>query len=710
MAILIKHGRKTKMKNLIYIILIGSLLMLVNCGGGEKLSVNSPDSEVELKFRLKDGRAFYLVKYDGEKVVDRSGLGFQLKYNPDLKKNFAVIDSRITSHDRTWKPVWGQKNKIRNNYNQLAVTLQEKEGQQRKLEIYFRVYNDGLGFRYIIPRQTGLNQIEITSEVTEFKLNQDNICWWIPADYDSYELLYRETPLKEVDSVNTPVTMKTEKGHYISLHEAALTDYSGMTLQNRAKNGLLSCNLVPWSDGVKIKTSIPMKTPWRTIQLGKKPGDLIESSLIVNLNEPSQISNTDWIKPMKYTGIWWGMHIDKYTWHEGENHGATTENAKELIDFSAKHNIPGMLVEGWNPGWKSWLSGDNVNVQDYTRPADDFDIEEVVEYGREKGVGLIGHHESGANVPMYERQLKDAFQYYDDLGINAVKTGYAGGMKPEGMYHHGQWMVNHYRKVVKLAARHKIMVDAHEPIKPTGIGRTWPNMMTREGVRGMEWNAWSPGNPPEHTTIIPFTRVLGGPVDYTPGIFDLTFDEYKPDNRVWTTLAKQLAYYVVLYSPMQMAADLPENYDHPAFQFIKDVSVDWDNTIVVDAEIGDYIVVARQAGDEWYLGAITDEEPRHIEIPLDFLSNGSYLAEVYSDAPETGLYENPTAIDLNKYSLDNEQAIEAALSTSGGLAVRFVPGGKVENMAQFDNIQEFNQVTAEKMARYEKLQIFEREE
>ncbi len=708
MVILIKSGKGNKMKKLIFIIMILALSVLIKCGGGEKLAVESPDTEMEVKFRVKDGRASYNVNYDGEEVVDWSGLGFQLKYNPDLNKGFTVIDSKISSHDKTWKPVWGQKNKIRNNYNQMAVTLQEKEGQQRKLQIIFRVFNDGLGFRYIIPEQTGLNQIEITSEETEFKLDQNNICWWIPADYDSYELLYRETSLKNVDSVNTPVTLKTEEGHYISLHEAALTNYSGMTLQNREKNGTLSCNLVPWPDGVKIKTSIPMKTPWRTIQLGKKPGDLIESSLIVNLNEPSKISNTDWIKPMKYTGIWWGMHIDKYTWHEGDKHGATTKNAKELIDFSAKHNIPGMLVEGWNPGWKSWLSGNNV--QDYTRPADDFDIEEVVEYGREKGVGLIGHHESGANVPMYERQLKDAFQYYDDLGINAVKTGYAGGMKPEGMHHHGQWMVNHYRKVVKLAAKHKIMVDAHEPIKPTGIGRTWPNMMTREGVRGMEWNAWSPGNPPEHTTIIPFTRVLGGPVDYTPGIFDLTFNEYKPDNRVWTTLAKQLAYYVILYSPMQMAADLPENYDHPAFQFINDVAVDWDDTIVLDAEIGDYVVIARKAGDEWYLGAITDEKPRQIDIDLDFLPEGSYLAEIYSDAPETGLYENPTAIDINNYNVNSSETIKAALSTSGGLAVRFVPGQQAENIEQLNGIKSFNKGSAEKMASYEQLQIYERKE
>ncbi|MCF7886633.1 MAG: glycoside hydrolase family 97 protein [Candidatus Marinimicrobia bacterium] len=693
------------MKKVLVFVFISFSFLLINCSNKDILTIQSPDGNVQIQFLLQDkNQPFYRVYYNGEQIVDWSKLGFQFRYKPALKKDLEIAEYQTNSRDTIWKPVWGQKNKVRNNYNQLLVKLKESSRLERRFDLIFRVYNDGIGFRYVLPDQQNLQRFEITSEETEFNLNKDNICWWIPANYDSYELLYNETDLKQVDSVNTPITMQTKEGHFLSLHEAALTDYAGMTLVNKNNAGLLTCDLVPWPDGVKVKAETPFKTPWRTIQLASKPGDLIESSLIVNLNEPCKISDTDWIKPMKYTGIWWGMHIDKYTWHAGDKHGATTENAKQLIDFSAKHNTPGMLVEGWNVGWKSWLSGNNV--QNYTKPYDDFDIKEVVEYGRKNGVNLIGHHESGANIPMYERQMQAAFQYYADLGVNAVKTGYAGGMRPQGMYHHGQWMVNHYRKVVKLAARHKIMIDAHEPIKPTGIRRTWPNMMTREGVRGMEYNAWAASNPPEHTTILPFTRVLGGPVDYTPGIFDLTFDQYKPDNRVLTTLAKQLAYYVVLYSPMQMVADLPENYDHPAFQFIENVAVDWDTTMVIDAEIGDYVVIARKAGDEWFLGGITDEHPRRINIPLNFLTDGSWLAEIYCDAPETGLYENPTAIEIAKYTTESSKKLQAALSTSGGIAIRFIPGEKVKDLSKYESIQVYNNKSDMKMENFKALKIY----
>jgi len=694
------------MKKFYFLLIVAFMILFSGCSNRPDMTIKSPNGNVMIQFKIEDGKPYYRVKYNKKEIVAWSKMGFRFKYNPNLNDNLKIINTEETSENYTWEPVWGQQSTIRDNYNQLVVKLKEVSELERFLDIYFRAYNDGVGFRYILPEQTELKRVEITAEETEFKLNKDNLCWWIPANYDSYELLYRETALKEVDSVNTPITMKTAQNTYLSIHEAALTDYAGMTLKNENGSGLLACNLVPWPDGVKVKAETPIKTPWRTIQLGKKPGDLIESSLIVNLNEPSKISDTEWIQPMKYTGIWWGMHIDKFTWHAGEGHGATTQRAMDLIDFNAAHNIRGLLVEGWNPGWESWLSGNNVQI--YTRPYEDFDIEDVVEYAREKGVSLIGHHESGGNVPMYEGQLHDAFQYYDDLGINAVKTGYAGEMKPAGMHHHGQWMVNHYRKVLKLAASHRIMINAHEPIKPTGIRRTWPNMMTREGVRGMEYNAWSPGNPPEHTTILPFTRVLGGPVDYTPGIFDLTFEDYKPDNRVYTTLAKQLAYYVILYSPIQMAADLPENYDHPGFKFIEDVPVDWDTTKVIDARIGDYVVTARKAEDEWYLGGITDENPRQIEIPLNFLEDRDYVAEIYCDAQETGLYENPAAIEINQYRLTGKDKIQAALSTSGGIAIRIIPSEKLKKTEDIQPISKYNAESPEKMQMYQQLQIYKK--
>lgn len=693
------------MKQILLISTICILALFISCGNRGTLGLHSPDSKVRVQFKIEEGKPFYRVNYKNRPAVDWSRLGFRFKYKPALFQGLEIKSFQMSENDSTWETIWGQKNKIRNHFHQMEIKLLESSGLEREFSVIFRAYNDGVGFRYSFPEQQDLKRVEITSEETEFCLNQNNICWWIPADYDSYELLYNETTLGEVDSVNTPITMKTQDDIYISLHEAALTDYAGMTLITRDKKGVLNCDLVPWPDGVKVKRETPFKTPWRTIQIGSKPGDLIESNLIVNLNNPSKISNTDWIQPMKYTGIWWGMHIGKFTWHDGKKHGATTERAKELIDFSARHKIPGMLVEGWNVGWDSWLSGNNV--QNYTQSYPDFDIEEVVNYGWEKGVGLIGHHESGANVPMYEKQIQEAMQYYEELGIKAVKTGYAGAMKPEGMYHHGQWMVNHYRKVVKLAAEHQIMINAHEPIKPTGIRRTWPNMMTREGVRGMEYNAWgSPANPPEHTTILPFTRILAGPADYTPGIFDLTFEEYKPNNRVWTTLAKQLAYYVVLYSPMQMVADLPENYDNPAFQFIEDVPVDWDTTVVVDAAIGDHVVIARQAGDEWFLGGITDEKPRKIEIPLNFLSEDYYLAEIYCDAPETGLYEKPTAIEISKYKTNNTGEIQAALSTSGGIAIRFIPDERVDDWNSYETINSFNERSVSKMEKYKNLKVY----
>jgi alpha-glucosidase len=476
--------------------------------------------------------------------------------------------------------------------------------------------------------------------------------------------------------------MRTKQGLYISIHEAALTDYAGMMLARAGGESFdplggiqYGTSLVPWPDGSKVAGHTPFKTPWRTIQIATWPGGLVESSLILNLNDPPDpeiFKDTSWIRPMKYIGIWWGMHIGKYTWHTGPRHGATTENAKLYIDFASKHGIPGVLIEGWNTGWDRW---GQEGAYDHVTPYDDFDLDEVVRYGRQKGVSIIGHHETGGDVPTYERQIDFAFRLYRDAGISAVKTGYAGKIRPSGQHHHGQWMVNHYRMVVEKAAKYQVVLDVHEPIKPTGLSRTYPNMMTREGARGMEYNAWSEGNPPEHETILPFTRMLAGPLDYTPGIFDLTFDEYKPQNRVRSTLARQLALYVVLYSPLQMAADLIENYEgKPAFDFIAEVPVDWDETRVLNGEIGDFVTIARRSGESWYIGSITDEAERVLTARLSFLQSGTtYRARIYADTPDTHWETNPTGIEIRDELVDAGTILTLQLAGAGGQAISITP-------------------------------------
>ncbi|MBD3224966.1 MAG: glycoside hydrolase family 97 protein [Caldithrix sp.] len=668
-------------------------------------TVHSPDGNVKVQFMVDNGWAYYKVHYGSVAIIDASRLGFELKNQPDLLDSLQVISTEERNVDHTWQTVWGTQNSIRNHYRELTVHLQEQSKPHRNMDIIFRIFNDGVGFRYSLPQQDYLQDIQITSEITEFDFNGNHLCWWIPNDYDSYERLYRTTPLREVPAANTPFTLRLENDMVVSIHEADLTDYPGMTLKKAEQEPLkMVCDLVPWPDGIKVKGQTPLQTPWRTIQIGKQDGDLIASNLILNLNRPNQLEDVSWIKPMKYIGIWWGMHINKYTWHAGPNHGATTERSKRYIDFAARHDIPAVLVEGWNKGWESWLSG--KNVQNYTESYPDFDLQEVVRYGKTKGVVLIGHHETGGNVPHYEKQMKSSFELYHDLGVPAVKTGYAGQMTPEGMHHHGQWMVTHYREVVKLAAKNKITINAHEPIKPTGIRRTYPNMITREGARGMEYNAWSPGNPPEHTVILPFTRLLGGPMDYTPGIFKFDFDQ-EGLNRVWTTLAKQLAYYIVLYSPLQMAADLPENYENqPAFQFIQEVPVDWDESVVLKARIGDYLSIARRQGNQWYVGSITDEQRRLFNIPLDFLDqNTVYKATIYADDADTDWHQNPTALDISSYRVDHRDHLLAALSPSGGQAVAFTPVSE-EEADPLLPIDSFNDQSRKKMDAFKKVRVY----
>lgn len=666
-----------------------------------KFSVKSPNEKIYVEFLSMSNQPTYKVFYDNNLVINNSILGFIFKDNPPLKYDFKVVNSSANSLKEKWATVWGTQDSILNNYNELKITLEENDELKRRFSITFKAYNDGIGFRYELPEQPNLNDVIIMDELTEFNLTGDHNCWWIPGDYDSYEYHYNNTKLSEIDlnnynyetrgdrnqpnhkAVNTPITMETEKGLFLSFHEANLTDYADMTLEIK-DDFSMEVDLVPWADGAKVKTSVPFKTPWRTIQISESATGLLESNIILNLNEPNKVNDVSWIEPMKYIGIWWEMHIGKSSWAkdpiEGSwsntsiYHGANTENTKSYIDFAFENNIKGVLVEGWNIGWEYW-GADTLDYFDFVTPYSDFDIEELIKYAENKGVEIIGHHETGGQAANYEKHLEKAFSFYSDLGIRAVKTGYAGQIIPKGEYHHGQYMVRHYRKVLETALKYKIMLNAHEPIKATGLRRTYPHMMTREGVRGMEWNAWSDGNPPEHTTIIPFTRMLGGPIDYTPGIFDLTFDQYKEKERVHTTLAKQLAYYVILYSPIQMAADLPENYiDNPAFNFIKEVPVDWDESKYLNSKIGDYVTIARRNGNKWYLGSITDEFARSVSVSLSFLeSDIIYKATIYRDGEEANWKTNPTDIAITEDFVDNTMRLRLSLAKGGGQAIIFEP-------------------------------------
>jgi len=650
-------------------------------------SVSSPSGNHSVTFELTDGTPAYAVSRGEIAVINRSALGFELQDEADLKGPFEITNNEITSFDNTWTQVWGEKKEIRNHYNQLKVDLRETDGLNRELTLVFRVFNDGIGFRYEFPEQPKLGSFHIMDELTEFNLNGDHTAWWIGAyQWNRFEYLTNETPLSEVDTVHTPLTMKTDDGIYLSIHEAALVDYSTMTLE-RTDGNQLKTNLMPWFDGVKVRTEAPSVTPWRTIQIADSPGGLITSYLILNLNEPNKLEDTSWIEPGKYVGIWWEMHLDKSTWGPGPRHGATTDNTKRYIDFAAEHGFDHVLVEGWNIGWdENWA--ESGAVFSFTEPMDDFDLEELSQYALDKGVRLMGHHETSATIEHYESQVEDGFKLYNDLDVRAVKTGYVGHGQEifwtdeEGNknyeWHHGQHMVNHHQDIVELAAEYNIMLNVHEGLKDTGLRRTWPNLMSREVARGQEYNAWADegGNPLDHVLYVPFTRSLGGPFDYTPGIVNLLFDEYKPDNRVKHTLAKELALYVVIYSPLQMAADLPEHYEErpEPFQFIKDVPADWDDTQVLNAEIGRYITTVRKDrnSNDWYLGSMTDENARQFEIELSFLdSNKTYIGEIYRDSDDADWESNPYGFVTETKEVTSEDQLVLDLAPGGGQAIRF---------------------------------------
>jgi alpha-glucosidase len=643
----------------------------------DKAEITSPDGNVIVTFWLNEGSPFYKVSTTRQAIVNDSKMGFVLKGLPALDKNFRIESIVKSAFDETWTQPWGEVKTIRNHYNALLVTLEEDASPHRKMLVEFRVYNDGLGFRYEVPSQQAIRDFIITDELTEFAIAQDFTAWWIPAyrkgtdiEMDS-EYLFRKSPVSVLtEKVHTPLTLQSGDSLFVSIHEAALVDYPAMTL-SRTAGHVLKADLVPWSTGVLVDVRGSLKTPWRTLQIATSPGDLITSYLILNLNEPNKLGDVSWIKPGKYNGIWWGMHMKRNTWESGPHHGATTANVKALIDFASKHNLSAVLAEGWNEGWEGdWVANGNFS---FTQPYHDFDIAELSRYAKEKNVGLIAHHETGGNVANYEKQLEDAFKVCEQYGIHRLKTGYVNKM-PGGEYHQSQFMARHYQRVLETAARYKVMLDVHEPIKDTGLRRTWPNMMTREGARGTEYEAWSSGNPPSHTTILPFTRGLAGPTDYTPGIFNIQFDKTS-SFRVHTTLAKQLALYVVIYSPMHMAADLPENYEgNPAFKFIEDVPTDWEDTRILNASIGEYITTVRKDRNspDWYLGSITNEHARSLTVKLDFLMAGrKYKAEIYQDGKDANVENNPLPVEITSLEVTRASSLTLNLAPGGGTAIRF---------------------------------------
>ena len=689
------------MKSLHFKVII-FLLLVANQLPAQDLvhKISSPDKSIEVNFLpKKKGKSGYLINYQGKRIIDTSYISFNLKDQVPFDSNFVALLIRASSPDGTWETVWGEQKFIRNYYNQMKLEIWEYRKKIRKINLVFRVYNDGVAFRFEFPEQENLNDVIILDENTQFKLTGDHTCWWTPGDWDIYEHLFNTTKFTEIDAiskrshkalaqtyipenaVNLPVTMKSDDGIFISILEANLTNYADMTLKVDKENLLFQSELVGNDSGIKVKTKTPFVTPWRLILITNNAANLVSSRTILNLNEPNKLEDVSWIKPTKYMGIWWEMHLGKSTWDmKSGRHGATTENAKRYIDFAANNGIGAVLIEGWNTGWDNYLEKEPRDfIFDFVTPYPDYDLTKVVRYANEKNVQIIMHHETYAHILPYEERLDTAFALCKSLGIHAIKTGYVGQIVPDGEYHHGQWMANHYRKVMEKAAEYQIMVDVHEPIKPTGLRRTYPNLMSAEGLRGQEFNAWSPdgGNPPEHLTIIPFTRLLAGPIDYTPGIFDIKFDKYKKENQVNTTLTHQLALYVVIYSPLQMAADLPENYEgHPAFQFIRDVGVDWDTSIVLNGEIGDYITIARKERntDEWFLGSITDENERMIEISLTFLdSEKKYNATLYEDTEDSHWDKNPTAYKIENIIVSSSDTLILKLAPGGGTAISIIP-------------------------------------
>jgi alpha-glucosidase len=667
---------------MIRLVLALAALLFAQQAAAAPITVSSPGGVLTVSVDVNgEGRPEYSVSRRGSPVILPSRLGFLLTDAPKLERNFAIAEAGRRSVDTRWEQPWGERRFVRDRHNELRVRLTEKALPKRTIDVVFRVFDDGLGFRYEFPAAFG--QVNIAEEITEFALAEPATAWWIPAfQWNREEYLYNKTRLTEVGVAQTPMTIRTDDGLHIAFHEAALVDYSGMQLQNEG-SGRFRAVLTPSSSGAKVSRAAPFPTPWRTMQIADRAAGLVENDLILNLNEPNKLGDVSWVEPFKYVGVWWAMHLDKETWGPGPRHGANTANVKRYIDFAARHGFRGVLVEGWNEGWNDdWFA--NGADFSFTKSYLDFDIEELARYGRAKGVRLIGHHETAGNLAVYEPQLDAAFDLYERLGIDAVKTGYVadmGGLQvrgPDGRirmeWHEGQEASRHHLKVVTEAAERRIAVNPHEPIKDTGLRRTYPNWVSREGARGMEFNAWGvPPNPPEHEANLVFTRMLAGPMDFTPGILSLE-GRGQP---ILTTQAKQLALYVVIYSPIQMAADLIENYQqHMApFQFIKDVPADWSESRVLDGEIGDFVTIARKdrRSENWYLGSVSDEESRVLEVPLSFLTPGKrYRAQIYRDGPNAHYRTNAKDLVIEERIVTSTDALTLQLAPGGGQAIRFV--------------------------------------
>jgi hypothetical protein len=675
--------------------------------------IQSPNKNLTLKFWLtENGEPVYQLSYKQKQVLKPSKLGIATKDVPSLLDGFAISKTEQNTADELWNPVLGEQKTIRNHYKELLVTLSQKAQKDRYIRIRFRLFDDGLGFRYEFPAQPNLNYFIIKEEKTQFALNGDHKAFWLPGDFDTQEYSTVTSNLSEVrtkmkDAVTpnasqktfsptglqTPLMLKSNNGLYINIHEAALVNYSTMSLNLDDKNYVLESFLTPDAVGDKGYMQTPSQSPWRTIIVSDKATDILASKLVLNLNEPTKYKDVSWIKPIKYVGVWWEMITGKSTWAYADvesvqlgvtdysklkpngKHAANTAHVKEYIDFAAKHKMDAVLVEGWNEGWEDWFGKTKDYVFDFVTPYPDFDVQELHRYAAAKGIKMMMHHETSSSVRNYERHLDTAYKFMVNNGYNAVKSGYVGNIIPRGEHHYGQWLVDHYLYAITKAADYKIMVNAHEAVRPTGLNRTYPNLLANEAARGTEYESFG-GNNADHTTILPFTRLIGGPMDYTPGIFQTKISAYNPENTsfVHSTLVHQLALYVTMYSPLQMAADLPETYNKflDAFQFIEDVAVDWDETKIIEAEPGDYITIARKAKNknEWYIGAISDENPRTANITFDYLPKGkTYVATIYADGKDASYDKNPQSYAIRQVLVNSKSILKQPMASGGGVAI-----------------------------------------
>lgn len=701
-----------------FILLTANFLLLIFIADAQELK--SPDGKQVMTFSLQDdGTPLYTLSYNGRMVIKPSKLGFYLKNDKrSLLDSFTITNTANSTFDETWKPVWGEVKTIRNHYNEMVVTLTQNR-TNRIMIVRFRLFNEGLGFRYEFPQQKNLTYFVVKEERTQFAMNGDHTAYWIPGDYDTQEYDFTTSKLSEIRAlmsksitdnlsqrsfsptgVQTSLMMKSNDGLYINLHEAALINYSCMHLNLDDKNMIFESWLTPDAKGDKAYMQAPSTTPWRTIIVSDDARDILASKMIYNLNEPSKIKNTSWIKPVKYIGVWWEMITGKSSWaytdmpavqlgitdytkvKRNPKHAANTAHVKKYIDFAAKHGFDGVLVEGWNIGWEDWFGNSKDHVFDFVTPYPDFDVKGIRDYARSKKVKMIMHHETSSSVRNYERYLDTAYKFMKANGYDAVKSGYVGDILPRGENHYSQWIINHYQYAIEKAASYKIMVNAHEAVRPTGIARTWPNLIGNESARGTEYQAFG-GSKPNHVTLLPFTRLLGGPMDYTPGIFEMDISKLNPDNKshVNSTLANQLALYVTMYSPLQMAADIIENYERfpDAFQFIKDVAVDWDDTKYIEAEPGEFITVARKSKgkNSWFIGSVAGNKSRTSELKFDFLDAGkTYIATIYADADDAHYKTNPQAYTIRKVLVDKNSMLNQFCAPGGGYAISITETGK----------------------------------